>query len=187
MRIKGPFLLPLLTILFFIGAATSVRAQIRPTYQIGIMADLPTEESEAILERLKTEIQAVVGEDAYLEFPSELQFFNDFDLARAADQYMQIAEGGADLVLAFGYVNSRMLRNRQDFPLPTVLFGTTNQEIATFDLERQTSGIDNFTYLIALQSYEEDLQTFRELTEYQNIGIAIEANLLEGFEVGQVF
>ena len=161
--------------------------QEKPTYKIGILADMQGEESSAILVRLQEEIRSVVGEDALLEFPTELRFYNDFDLTRARENYERLCASGADLVMAFGYVSSRMLRERQTFPLPTILFGTTNLEIALFDPNRPQSGIPNFTYLIDLQSYAEDLETLKELTQFEHVGIAIEAGVAETLPVREAF
>lgn len=172
-------LLSVLCLLLCMASPCVLRAQVKPVYQVGILADIQTGESSAILERLTSEIQAVVGEDAIVEFPVELRRYNNFDPEAARVQYEDLAAQGAHLILAFGYVNSRILKARETFPVPTILFGTTNQEIAAFDLSKETSGIADFTYLIAVQSYEEDLRTFRELTDYKHVGIAMEAGLLK--------
>ncbi|HSR59602.1 MAG TPA: hypothetical protein VLL47_02550, partial [Robiginitalea sp.] len=175
---------------FVLGAmilASPLGAQEKPRYQIGVLADRYTPESNAILGRLQEEIRAVVGEDAHLEFLPELRLFNDFDLNQARANYEQLASGEADLVMAFGYVSSLMLRERQAFPLPTILFGATNLEIAQFDTESQPSGIPNFTYLIDVQSYAEDLAALRELTQFGNLGIAIEAKIAETLPVREAF
>ncbi len=167
--------------------ATPLCAQEKPNYQIGILADTYNEESGAILGRLQEEIKAVVGEDATLEFPENLRLFNDYDLGKARANYEQLANSQADLIMAFGYVSSRMLRERQAYPLPTILFGTTNIEVAPFDPDRPQSGIANFTYLIDIQSYAEDLSTLRELTQFSNVGIAIEARVAETLPVKEAF
>lgn len=175
---------------FVLGAmilASPLGAQEKPRYQIGVLADRYTPESNAILGRLQEEIRAVVGEDAHLEFLPELRLFNDFDLNQARANYEQLASGEADLVMAFGYVSSLMLREREAFPLPTILFGATNLEIAQFDTESQPSGIPNFTYLIDVQSYAEDLEALRELTQFGNLGIAIEAKIAETLPVREAF
>jgi len=162
-------------------------AQEKPSYQIGILADTYAEESNAILARLQEEIRAVVGEDATLEFPQDLRLYNDYDLNRAKVNYEQLTSGEADLIMAFGYVSSRMLRERQSYPLPTILFGTTNLEIAEFNTNLQQSDIPNFTYLIDVQSYAEDLATLRELTQFEHVGIAIEARVVETLPVREAF
>jgi len=167
--------------------AVPLCAQEKHLYKIGILADRNTGESSAILGRLQDEISAVVGEDALLEFPADLRLFNDFDLNRAQANYERLATGEADLILAFGYVSSRMLRQRSAYPVPTILFGTTNVEIAPFDPSRQQSGVANFTYLIDVQSYGEDLETFRELTQFEQVGIAIEARVAETLPVREAF
>lgn len=151
------------------------------------MADVQTEEASVILERMRAEVQAVVGEDAQIEFPNALRFFHSFNGVEAAENYGKLLKSDADFILAFGQVSSSLLHAREDFPKPTLLFGTSNVELNQVDIEQTKSGKENFTYLQGLQSYAEDLKTFFELTEFKNLGVAIEAQVSEQLPVSDIF
>jgi outer membrane protein TolC len=162
-------------------------AQEKPVYKIGIMADYKTEESRAILEIMQANVQAVVGEDADIVFPQALRFFHNFKQVRAAENYQRLVDSEADFILAFGQVSSALLHAREDFPKPTLLFGTGNVELNQVDIRQTRSGKENFAYLLSLQSYAEDLKTFFELTEFKEVGIAMEAQLVDQLPVKQIF
>lgn len=188
MHSSKPRLFFILIALILLRPATSAQAPERSVYRVAIMADLYTEEFGTILGRLLEETRAVVGgEDAKLEFPADLRFFNDFDRSVAEAQYTELTSGKADLILVFGTVSSRVLNEQQAFGVPTILFGSTNLEMAGFDPQRAQSGIPDFTYIITLQSFEEDLETFRKLTEFENIGIALEASEIQSLPVQEAF
>ncbi|MEX0273280.1 MAG: TolC family protein, partial [Flavobacteriaceae bacterium] len=134
---------------------------------------------EPLFERMKTEILAVVGEDATIEFPEGYILANNFEIERARSNYNRLLNDDIDIILAFGVVNNQVVGGQEAHKKPTILFGAINQDFFGFDLTNATSGIENFTYLIESESYTEDLKKFKELTGFKHIGIAFDAPLLK--------
>ena len=154
-------------------------AQTKETYRIGILLDSRADKSEQLLMGLKAEIKAVVGEDAEIIFPDQMLLVNDFDVARATQNYNKLIAGNTDIILAFGQVNNVVLSKIETFLKPTILFGSVNKDFNLFDLDKSTVAIPNFTYLVIPHSFKKDLAALKELTQFSKVGIAIEEGVMD--------
>ena len=162
----------LLLILCIIGLSSW--AQQKQTYQIGILLDIDRPDLSPLLEELQNEIVSVVGEDAVIEFPDEYLLSNNLNLENALRNYDQLLNSEVDIIIAFGLVNNAVMVGQKSFPKPVILFGAISNDFLNIEEENRTSGIENFTYLIASQSYLNDLDTFHELTSFKKLAIAIQ-------------
>ncbi|MGX1930120.1 TolC family protein [Flagellimonas sp. 2504JD4-2] len=176
-------ILPLLFLFFSLTLA----AQTDKTYQIGILIDKINPELSPLLEKLESEIVAVVGEDAEIQFPEENILVNNFDLTKARQNYDKLLNNSTDIILAFGIVNNQIISPLKVHRKPTILFGAVNRDLHNLDLTNATSGIENFTYLVESESYEEDFKKFHELTNFENLGIAVDAPFLEILPLKETF
>ncbi|MEO1262917.1 MAG: TolC family protein [Bacteroidota bacterium] len=170
----------LISTFLFLAFAVFSFAQ-KPDYNIGVLLDTRPAELEPIILLLQEQIRVVVGEDANILFPPENTLVNDFDLQKAEQNYNQLLSNNTDIILAFGVVNNIIVNDQSEYPKPTILFGAVNRDIVEVDLEKATSGIHNFTYLIESESYQNDLQVLKELTNFTKVGIVVEqeiANIL---------
>lgn len=175
-----------LIILTFLLSSVFAFSQ-KPEYTIGILADDITIELNPLLEQLKTQIKAVVGEDAKVSFPPESIMVNKYNFQVAQEQYRKLLDNQTDIILAFGVVNNQVISKQANYPKPTILFGSINKDFSTLDLTKEASGIENFTYLIQSKSFVEDFNTFYELTEFKTLGIVLEAFLLELLPIKETF
>ena len=172
--------------LFLLGSLTLFSQQ-KEAYDIGILTDVNLPKLGPLLDALKDEITAVVGEDAEIRFPDEFLLTNDFSITKAQANYESLVNSEADIILAFGVINGKILTERKEFSKPTILFGGVNEEFLTVDREKNTSKISNYTYLIAPKSYKYDLTTLKELTGFKNVGIVIRQPILEIFPFESYF
>ncbi len=163
---------PLLLFVFLFVTALGL-SQRTKTVTISILADQTSDETEVLFTQLKSEIKAVVGQDAAILFGTVLG--NEFDLERAHANYETlINDPSTDIILAFGTLNNLVITKQTVHKKPTILFGAVNGDVVAINPNIRSSGIDNFTYLISSQSYKKDLQTFKSLYDYQNLGILVE-------------
>ena len=102
--------------------------QEKQLYKIGILTDVFRPDLMPLIEELKNDITAVVGEDAVIEFPDEYFLPNNLNLANAKDNYNQLLASDADIIIAFGLVNNAVLISQDSYPKPTILFGTVNND-----------------------------------------------------------
>lgn len=161
--------------------------QEKPVYKIGILTDIFQPELVPLIDELKHDITAVVGEDAVIEFPEEFFLPNNLNLEQANLNYSRLLESDADLIIAFGLVNNAVMIGQDSFPKPTILFGDINNDFLNIDKEAQTTGIENFTFLITSSSYINDLETFYELTSFKNLGIVIQQPFMEVYPYEDLF
>ena len=152
----------------------SIQAQPKPVYNVGVLVDTVTPEIEPILGLMQAEVRAVVGEDAEVNFPVEFSLSNDYNISTAESNYQALLENDIDIILAFGAINSAVVSGQPVYPKPTILFGTANLDLIDLSQARDTSGVNNFTYLLTSQSYTNDLQTFKTLVDFQHVGVLIE-------------
>ena len=164
----------LLILVAVLSVPFSAYAQQRESFEVGILIDTLSAEIEPLLDALQGEIRAVVGEDARVEFPASNRLANGFNATRAEQQYQALLAGDSDLILAFGGINNRVVLGRENYPKPTILFGTINTDLVELDLDAASSNISNFNYLITSQSYRQDLETFKALYDYTHLAVLID-------------
>ena len=130
-----------------------------------------------LLSKLKEEIKAVVGEDATISFPDKNILVNRLNLQTTRKNYAALIEGSADIILAFGLLSNEVIGKMTTFKKPTILFGAVNKDLLEFNFDKEVSGIENFTYLVSSQSYKEDLKTLKQLTDFKNLAILVDAGI----------
>ncbi|MEX0291674.1 MAG: TolC family protein [Flavobacteriaceae bacterium] len=175
------------SILLFLLISTSLSAQSKNVYNVGILVDFTSEETTPLFDRLQTEITSVVGEDAVINFPAGSILVNNYNLQKARENYDLLIKGDTDIILAFGPVNNEVISNIDQHLKPTILFGAVNRDLSELDFTKETSGIENLTYLIESESFEEDLKKFKELTNFKNLGIAVEEAVVDILPFKEVF
>lgn len=174
-------------LLFFVAGLCQAIAQDKPTYEVGILVDRTNSELSPLIDKLKNEVKAVVGEDAIIEFPEDAMLVNNFDLERAKSNYDQLLASDIDIILAFGVLNNEIISPLAVHGKPTILFGAVNRDVQQLDFSKTSSGIENFTYLIESESYQDDLKRFKELSDFKNLGIAVDAPIAEILPLKEIF
>ncbi|WP_298754622.1 TolC family protein [uncultured Psychroserpens sp.] len=162
-------------------------SQKKDSYAIGILLDNRTEEIEPLLKVIQDQIIAVVGEDANITFSQNNILVNNYNLEVAASNYQKLIANDTDIILAFGVVNNEIVSKQSVYQKPTILFGAVNRDFSTIDFTKTTSGIDNFTYLIESESYNEDFIKFKALTNYKTLGILVEDHMVNLLPLKETF
>lgn len=175
-----------LSVIIFLFCTIAL-SQTKKNYNIGVLVDFQTEELAPIFDKLETQVRSVVGEDAVINFRKEYNLVNNYSLQKAQENYNQLLANDADIILAFGPVNSQIISKLKVHQKPTILFGAVNRDFNTIDITKETSGVENFTYLLESESYRDDFVRFKELTGFKNVGIAIEAALVDILPLKETF
>jgi len=155
------------------------------TVYVSILAEQDSEAVAPLLEQLKNEVKAVVGQSATVIFNPVLH--NNYDSNIAKENYQKILGNSTDIIIAFGVLNTMMLYNEKSYPKPTIVFGAINSSFIDLPKDKNTSGIDNLTYLYAPNSYAEDLEDFQALFQYKNIGIIIDDHTINALPIKSFF
>lgn len=162
-------------------------SQTKETYNIGILLDNQTSEIQPLLSTLQNEIKAVVGEDAIINFSDSNILINNYSVTKASSNYNTLLSNNTDIIIAFGVINNEVISKLKTHQKPTILFGVVNNDFGYFKNDQQTSGISNFTYLLTSQSFIKDLSALKELTNFTNVGIAVEAELIDVLPFKTIF
>lgn len=174
-----------LTVVFLLALNTFVFCQTK-TYEIGFLLDKDNSEIEVLVTQLTKEIEAVVGEDAVVSFLPENRLVNNFDTQLAAANYQTLLNNNTDIIIAFGAVNNLVITKLEQFEKPTILFGTVSKELLK-KMTEAPSNIPNFTSIVTLQSYEEDLNILKKLVAPNNVGVFVEKAYLNYNELDAAF
>jgi len=146
---------------------------------VGILADRATPETQRLITLLEAEIRAVIGEDAIMSFPEKFRLVSQSMAKRSEANYNTLVEEGCDIILVFGIVDYVVLSQRQDFPVPTIIFGVAPSDFS----EEQFSAKENLTLLSDTHSIIDDLKALRFIYDYESVAIAHEVDFLKNFDI----
>lgn len=164
---------------------TNIAAQERKQYTIGLLGDQIGKDYQQQIAELKSNIRAVLGEFATVDFRDIL--LNNYELEKARINYRQLVEEGVDIVLAFGLVNNMALGERDSFPVPTLALGLANADFINIPENQNYTGINNLNYLVAPVSYYDDLHVFKDLYDYKRLGIVMDKLLMDNIPFEEYF
>ncbi len=171
------------SLIFFV--ALFLQLSYSQNINIGLLTDSDTPEVQPLLEQLKTEIRAVLGQDKTVDFQKVLS--NNFSLKKAKENYQSLVNGDADIILAFGVMDNIVLSQQESYTKPVIVFGSINSDFINLPPERKTSEINNITYIIAPLSYKKDLDAFKTIYDYKNIGVLIEQYIINALPLETIF
>ena len=160
-------------------APAGATAQTPDELNIAVLVDQAPPEVAEVFRRLREEIVALVGRQATVRMdPADIRT-NGFDPDRARQQYADMLEDDTDLILAFGPASASAIADRSDYPKPTILFGGVVRDLEDLPEPGATSGITNFTYVVAPEFLGRDLRTLKGLYDFQRLGIVVPEGPLE--------
>ncbi len=174
-----------LIVLLFLLTTTFSIAQSSKNVTIGILADEASVENIPLLEKLQTEIRAVVGQDANVVFKDPIE--NGFDLEKAKANYLDLESSNVDIILAFGTINNIALYQQKTYKKPVVVFGSVNSDFIDLPKDQKTSGINNIAYIIAPLSYSTDLDAFNSIYQFKKVGILVDDYLPAALPIKELF
>ncbi len=175
------YLLSFLLLSLFINLSSQKR-----TYDVAIMLDHTNPSVNALLEQLKKEIKAVIGEDAIVNFPAENILVNNYNLDKAKKHYEQL-KLTADVIITLGLYNDILMNNQKEFPVPTMVLSSLRSEISEFETQKKTSGINNLTYIATSGTFKDDLKQLMSFSKFNKVGVLIEKPLMEIVDFQKVF
>ena len=175
-----------LNVLFFLLLSIPAFSQTK-TYKIGFLLDKSNAEIDAQLSLLEEEIISVVGEDAAIVFPDNGRLVNHFDPTVALGNYNQLVNSKFDIIISFGSVNNKVLVEKQDYPVPTIIFGFLSKEVVADKSLLDFKKVENFTAIATLHSYEEDLTYLKQLVSPKRVAVFVEQAFFDAIPLEGVF
>ena len=165
------------TIVFFFFVVLNIHSQEKKDFKIAVLNEHESPEFYRFLDSFKSEVIALSGETIDVQFPEEYMISTNYSSEKAIESYNMLLTSDVDLILLSGESIFRELRGLQPFKKPTILMGFYDLELIGIPHDKEKSGIDNFSYVIISQTYEEDLQVFKSLYDFKNLGVVMEKYL----------
>jgi len=171
--------------LLYIFTLAFAYSQAQQKVSIGILTDKSSEQTKPLLEQLKSEIKAVIGQETTLVFKDVLE--NNFNRETAKSNYRTLVSANTDIILSFGVINNIILYQEKSYPKPTIIFGSVNNDFMEMSDSKRTSGVNNVTYLISPMSYKEDLDVFKTIYNFKKVGIIVDDYLPNVLPIKDLF
>src|SRR5210317_58557 len=169
----------LFPVIFFFFGVYFVHSQEKKDFKIAVLIEHESPEFYLLLDQFNHEITALAGEAVNVLIPEEFVISTNYDTENAVSSYNKLLETDADVILVSGESVFNELKALQPFKKPTILTGFYDLELIGIDTEKTTSGIDNFSYVIISQTYEEDIITFKSLYDFKNLGIVLDKHIYD--------
>lgn len=164
--------------LLLLASSDAAHAQ-RRTIRIGAVADGPTPANVPILKTFQREIAVLTRGEFKVLFPKSKTLVADWTadgVAKAIDGLL--ADPKVNLVLCMGTLASNDCGRRQKLSKPVIAPFVIDPKLQGIPLtKRGTSGRANLAYLALPQTFERDLQVFRDLLPFTKLAVLTNGSL----------
>ena len=124
-------------------------------------------------ENIENEIEALLGQTYAIRY-SRLTLEKDIPASAAA--LSEVMTNGTDILITLGITSSQLLSNLNDYPIPCIA------GIALDRTNKESTEIENYTYIQSPFSIEKDFEVFRSIYPFKRLGIFVEPQLRAGLE-----
>ncbi|MDG1332586.1 MAG: ABC transporter substrate binding protein [Crocinitomicaceae bacterium] len=141
------------------------------TISVGIISDFQASDNRfsALNQLIVDEIEKTVGSKYILTADSSNWLSSNWNAIDAASHYSSLAKR-TDLIIAIGVNSLQGCQQSAPFAVPTIGVGVFHPEIQNIPItEQYTSGTENFSYILTGQDIQEQLKTFKEKFQYENL------------------
>lgn len=156
-------------------------------FRVGVIVDEASlERTQGLFDRMQAEIQKTVGAARKVEFdPSRIRG-TDYDMARAKAAYQEL-EGQSDLILLLGASSAQAALQLPEFKVPTLAIGILDPALQGIPYTADgSSGRKNFSYVLALEDFEEDMMAFQRIVPFKKMALIYSGKSREGFTNSEV-
>ena len=130
----------------------------KPTYNIAIVTDGPTDFNEDFEEQMKDEIDQLLGRDS-----------NGVDKALNSRQN--------SLVITLGTLSSQIAVNKKSFKKPIIASTIINPKMQGAPYKNGTSNKRNLTYINGYFDIKDDIEVIKSIMGVEKVGVLINPNL----------
>ena len=144
--------------------------------KIGVIADFQQPEIEQLIDKIKNESQALLGNQYALDFGSQPVSFINWDPQKARDQLAKfLSDPSIDLIIGVGVISSAELALSGPYDKPVMATMILNPEIQNIPRTNSgTSGVRNMSYVVAPANFHRDIRVFHAIYPYKNFALLID-------------
>jgi len=162
-----------LLIVFFVGQ--NVYSQ---DFKIGIITDFERIAGvDSVFQMLLSEVNRTTGAGKNFTYSNDHVIYDINDLALAASGYDQL-KSEVDFIWLMGSVSIKGTVGIE-YSVPTIGFGMIDPNIEEIPYVNETSGIENFSYIWESQNFDQAINVFSDLHEFDTLAVLVS----EGAEI----
>jgi len=171
MKTKQDIIKTLLLFLAFCALPNLNAQEVSEVIKIGIISDYESA-NEYFAPMIINETKRLVGSRHNLEFPANKVVSGDFDFNKLKEYAREFLEDDElDIVVGVGGLVSEILSKSGPFEKPVIANGVFHPGLQNIPITTSnTSGVDNFGYLLVSLSMERDLESFYSIYPFKNLG-----------------
>ena len=173
MKIKRIQLLAVLCIFIFQHDPLNGQTQ-SEVIEIGIISDYESARimySPVVMEDIRT----LAGSKYNLQFPEDRIVDGDYSYDQLKQHVQEfLADDDLDIIIGVGAMVSEILARSGPYPIPVLANGVFHPGHQNIPITASnTSGVENFGYLVMPMSIERDLELFHTVYPFKNLGFLI--------------
>ena len=150
----------------------------KPTYNIAIVTDGPTDFNEDFEEQMKEEIEQLLGRDFNVKFPESLRFDGQWDFKKITkDIDSALNSRKTQLVITLGTLSSQIAVKKRSFKHPLIASTIINPEMQGAPYKKGTSGKRNLTYINGYFDINDDIEVIKSIMSTEKVGVLVNTNL----------
>ncbi len=150
----------------------------KPTYNIAIVTDGPTDFNEDFEEQMKDEIDQLLGRDFDVKFPDELRFDGQWDykkISKDVDKALNARK--TNLVITLGTLSSQTAVTKRSYKKPLIASTIINPKMQGAPYKNGTSNKRNLTYINGYFDIKDDIEVIKSIMGVEKVGVLINPNL----------
>ncbi|MGB6019603.1 MAG: ABC transporter substrate binding protein, partial [Sulfurimonadaceae bacterium] len=150
----------------------------KPTYNIAIVTDGPTDFNEDFEEQMKDEIDQLLGRDFDVKFPDELRFDGEWDYKKISkDVDNALNSRQTDLVITLGTLSSQTAVTKRSYQKPLIASTIINPKMQDAPYKNGTSNKRNLTYINGYFDIKDDIEVIKSIMGVEKVGVLVNPNL----------
>ncbi|MDA3945356.1 MAG: ABC transporter substrate binding protein [Helicobacteraceae bacterium] len=150
----------------------------KPTYNIAIVTDGPTDFNEDFEEQMKDEIDQLLGRDFDVKFPDELRFDGQWNYKKiSSDVDKALNARKTDLVITLGTLSSQIAVTKKSYKKPLIASTIINPTMQGAPYKKGTSNKHNLTYINGYFDIKDDIEVIKSIVGVEKVGVLINTNL----------
>jgi outer membrane protein TolC len=175
---KFSFLL-LISFILIINNST-ILAQGKNEYNIGIVFDGPNPLNSIVLNMMKNEIDELTETEFDISFPENKIVDGgwNFEKIKSSNDKL-LADNEVDIIITMGAIASHDVAQRGDLPKPVIAPFIVDIKIQGIPVKKGKSGVKNLNYIVVPFTTENTITDFLSLSEFKNLAILYNKNYLD--------
>jgi outer membrane protein len=148
--------------------------------EIGLILDGPYGQEHSLIDNIKKEILDLLGDEFTVQFPASKTVQADWTLAGINKAINDLwFDSDVDLIIPLGIISGNELCRKQDLPKPVIVPYVLDAEAQKLSSISGTSGKTNLDYISVPSTFKKDIQLFKEIIDFHNLGIIISQYYLD--------